>query len=298
MNVFNDLTAYNKYLNLAEPLHPLMDSRVCKQAIPNFPPSSNEIQVNLYKISLKKNFTGDIKYGKASYKTDNGLMLLSEPGQVVSWDALTFWDGYAFVFHPDLIKKHSVATKITQYKYFSYEINDALFMTAEEEQTITWLFTKIHYELVDNKNKTNEDIILSLLNVILTYADLYYKRQFSETESHQTSVSSKVKMLLQRHYNDLSKPVANLPSVSSIARELHLSPNYLTDLVRTETGKSTIQLIHDYILEQAEILLLQTNLNVSDIAYQLGFENVPYFSKLFKKNKGFSPTEIRNQGNG
>lgn len=297
MNVFNDLTAYNKYLNLATPLHPLMDSRVCKQAIPNFPTSSNEIQVNLYKISLKKNFSGDIKYGKANYKTDNGLMLLSEPGQVVSWDSLTFWDGYAFVFHPDLIKKHPVASKITQYKYFSYEINDALFMTAEEEQTITWLFTKIHYELVDNKHKANEDVILSLLNVILTYADLYYKRQFSDTENQQTSVSAKVKMLLQRHYNDLSKPVANLPSVSSIASELHLSPNYLTDLVRAETGKSTIQLIHDYILEQAEILLLQTNLNVSDIAYQLGFDNVPYFSKLFKKAKGLSPTESRNQGN-
>jgi len=297
MNVFNDLTAYNKYLNLAAPLHPLMDSRVCKQAIPNFPTSSSEIQVNLYKISLKKHFPGDIKYGKAKYNTENGLMLFSEPGQVVSWDALTFWDGYAFVFHPDLIKKHPVATKITQYTYFSYEINDALFMTAEEEQTITWLFTKIHYELVDNKNKANEDVILSLLSVILTYADLYYKRQFSETDNHQVSVSAKVKMVLQRHYNDLSKPVQNLPSVSSIAGELHLSPNYLTDLVRAETGKSTISLIHDYITEQAEILLLQTDLNVSDIAYQLGFDNVPYFSKLVKKTKGISPTEIRSQGN-
>ncbi|WP_020600855.1 helix-turn-helix domain-containing protein [Spirosoma panaciterrae] len=297
MNVFNDLTAYNKYLNLTTPLHPLMDSRVCKQAIPNFPTSSDEIQVNLYKISLKKHFPGDIKYGKAKYNTENGLMLFSEPGQVVSWDALTFWDGYAFVFHPDLIKKHPIASKITQYTYFSYEINDALFMTAEEEQTITWLFTKIHYELVDNKHKANEDVILSLLNVILTYAELYYKRQFSETDNPQTSVVSKVKTVLQRHYNDLSTPVPNLPSVSSIAGELHLSPNYLTDLIRAETGKSTISIIHNYIIEQAEILLLQTDLNVSNIAYQLGFDNVPYFSKLFKKTKGISPTEIRNQGN-
>lgn len=297
MNVFNDLTAYNKYLNLTTPLHPLMDSRVCKQAIPNFPTSSDEIQVNLYKISLKKHFPGDIKYGKAKYNTENGLMLFSEPGQVVSWDALTFWDGYAFVFHPDLIKKHPIASKITQYTYFSYEINDALFMTAEEEQTITWLFTKIHYELVDNKHKANEDVILSLLNVILTYAELYYKRQFSETDNPQTSVVSKVKTVLQRHYNDLSTPVPNLPSVSSVAGELHLSPNYLTDLIRAETGKSTISLIHNYIIEQAEILLLQTDLNVSNIAYQLGFDNVPYFSKLFKKTKGISPTEIRNQGN-
>jgi len=110
MKVFNNLAAYNKYLNLSTPLHPLMDSTVCKQAIPGFPKSSEEIQVNFFKIALKKNFTGDIKYGKSQYNTQNGLMLFSEPGQVVSWDALTFWDGYAFVFHPDLIKKHPASS--------------------------------------------------------------------------------------------------------------------------------------------------------------------------------------------
>ncbi|MHC0443296.1 helix-turn-helix domain-containing protein [Flavobacterium sp. 3-210] len=293
MKVFENLTTYNKYLNLSEPFHPLMDSRVCKQAIPNFPQSSNEIQVNLFKIALKKNFTGDIKYGTNKYKTDNGLMLFSSPGQVVSWDSLTFWDGYAFVFHPDLLKKHPIAQKISQYKYFSYEISDALFMTPEEEETITWLFTKIHYELLNNKNEASEDIILSLLHVILNYAELYYERQFKERGLNSASVSSKVKTLLQQHYNNLSVPVKHVPTVSSIANELNLSPNYLTDLIRLETGKTTISLIHEYVTEQAEILLIQTDMNVSEIAYQLGFDNVSYFSRLFKKNKAFTPGEIR-----
>ncbi|GAA4160270.1 AraC family transcriptional regulator [Chryseobacterium ginsenosidimutans] len=298
MKVFSDLADYNKYLNLATPLHPLMDSRVCKQAIPNFPQSSSEIQVNLFKISLKKNFTGDINYGNNKYYTENGLMLFSEPGQVVSWDSLTFWDGYAFVFHPDLIKKNPIASKVNQYKYFSYEINDALFMTAEEEETITWLFTKIHYELAENKVNANINIILSLLNVVLTYADLFYERQFKEKSTNAVSVISKIKSLLQQHYSDLSKPVKNIPTVSSVAEELHLSSNYLTDLVRAETGKSTINLIHEFVIEQAEILLLQTDLNISDVAYQLGFTNVPYFSRFFKKIKGISPSEVRNPRKG
>lgn len=296
MKVFNDLTKYNKYLNLSGPFHPLMDSRVCKQAIPNFPKNSSEIQVNLFKIALKKNFTGDIKYGTGKYNTENGLMLFSEPGQVVSWDTLTFWDGYAFVFHPDLIKNHTVANRISQYRYFSYKVSDALFMTPEEEETITWLFTKIHHELLNSKHNANTDVILSLLNVVLTYADLYYERQFREKGNPTSTVSSKVKLLLQKHYNDLSQPVKELPSVSSIAKELNLSPNYLTDLVRDETGKSTINLIHEYVIEQAEILLLQTNMNVGDVANRLGFDNLPYFSKLFKKTRGVTPGEIKNQG--
>ncbi|UWX62580.1 helix-turn-helix transcriptional regulator [Chryseobacterium oranimense] len=296
MKVFNDLTTYNKYLNQSSPLHPMMDSRICKQAIPNFPQKSGEIQVNLFKISLKKNFTGDINYGNSKYFTENGLMLFSEPGQVVSWDSLTFWDGYAFVFHPDLISQNPIANKINQYKYFSYEINDALFMTTEEEEIVTWLFTKIHMELLQNKANANINIILSLLNVVLSYADVFYERQFKDKAKKATSVSSKLKNLLQNHYKDLSKPVANFPTVSSIAEELNMSSNYLTDCIRAETGKSTISIIQEFVAVQAEILLLQTDMNISDVAYQLGFANVPYFSKFFKKIKGISPSEVRNQG--
>lgn len=295
MKTFSDLTSYNKYLNLAEPLHPLMDSRVCKQAIPNFPKTSDEIQVNLFKISLKKNFSGDINYGNNKYYTENGLMLFSEPGQVVSWDSLTFWDGYAFVFHPDLIKQNPIAAKINQYKYFSYEINDALFMTAEEEETITWLFTKIHMELLENKAKANINLILSLINVVLSYADVFYERQFKDKATKTVSVASKVKSLLQNHYSDFSKPVISIPTVSTIAADLNLSSNYLTDLMRAETGKSTSHYIQQFIIEQAEILMHQTDLNISDVAYRLGFSNVPYFSRFFKKIKGISPTELRNQ---
>ena len=298
MKVFGDLTKYNKYLNLQPPLHPLMDSRVCKEAIPNFPQTSEEIQVNLFRISLKKNFTGDIRYGRSQYYTEHGLMLFTEPGQVVSWESLTFWDGYAFVFHPDLVKKSAVANKISHYKYFSYEINDALFMTAAEEETVTWLFTKIHYELLENKATANVDVILSLLNVILTYAELFYERQFKEKSSSNISVSSKIRSLLQNHYKDFSQPVKSIPTVSSIAGELNITSNYLTDLVRAETGKSTITVIHEFVTEQAEILLLQTDMNISDVAYQLGFGNVPYFSRFFKKIKGISPSEVRNQRKG
>ncbi len=296
MKVFSNLADYNKYLNLPRPMHPLMDSRVCKQTIPNFPAMSAEIQVNLFKIALKKNFSGDIKYGTSKYKTENGLMLFSEPGQVVSWDTLTFWDGYAFVFHPDLIKKNPIARQISQYKYFSYDIDDALFLTAQEEETITWLFTKIHTELMTHGDETNIYIVLSLLNVVLTYAETYYQRQFSDNEISARTATFKVKKLLQDHYHNLSQPVNGVPSVSELAARLNLSANYLTDLVRHETGKSTISLIHEYVLEQAEILLVQTDMNVSDIAYQLGFDNVPYFSRLFKKAKGKTPVQIRNQG--
>lgn len=258
--------------------------------------SSPEIQVNLFKIALKKKFTGDIKYGIEKYNTDSGLMLFSEPGQVVSWQTLSFWDGYAFVFHPDLFKAHPVAVKIRQYKYFSYEVSDALFMTTEESETITWLFTRIHLELTEKRNNTNVDLILSLLNTVLSYAEIFYKRQFLVSAKAGASTANRVRTILQRHYDNLERPAKHLPRVSAIAEELSLSPNHLTTLIRKETKKSTVELIHEFVTDQAEILLLQTDMNISDVAYQLGFESVSYFSRLFRKMKGASPIEVRNRG--
>ncbi|MFP7655350.1 hypothetical protein [Chryseobacterium proteolyticum] len=123
---------------------------------------------------------------------------------------MTFCDGYAFVFYPDLLKQNPIAAKIHQYKCFSYEINDALFVTMEEEETITWLFTKIHMELLENKANANINIILSLLNVVLSYADAFYERQFKNKATKTVSISSKLKSLLQNRYKDLSKPVYKL----------------------------------------------------------------------------------------
>ncbi len=173
-----------------------------------------------------------------------------------------------------------------------------MFLTPGEEETITWLFTRIHSELKQHGERTNTDIVLSLLSVVLTYAETYYARQFNDKGITHRSITNKVKGLLQDHYQNLSQPVSGIPTVSALAARLNVSPNYLTDLVREETGKSTIALIHDYVIGQAEILLQQTSMNVSDVAYQVGFDNVPYFSRLFKKVRGISPAESRNQGNG
>lgn len=168
-------------------------------------------------------------------------------------------------------------------------------MTEKEEEIITWLFTRIHMELIENKSSANINIILALVNTVLSYTDVFYERQFNDKGLKNISITSKVKNLLQNHYRDFSKPVNGIPTVSSIAEELNLSSNYLTDLIRAETGKSTINFIQEFIVEQSEILLLQTDMNISDVAYHLGFANVPYFSRFFKKVKGVSPTEMRNQ---
>ena len=72
-----------------------------------------------------------------------------------------------------------------------------------------------------------------------------------------------------------------------------LSPKYLSDLLKQETGKTALELIHLYMISEAKNMLIAREKTVSEIAYQLGFENPPYLSRLFKKEVGVSPREYK-----
>jgi AraC-like DNA-binding protein len=84
-----------------------------------------------------------------------------------------------------------------------------------------------------------------------------------------------------------------LPTVNYMASQLHLSSKYLSDLLKQETGKTALELIHLYVVSEAKNLLTAGEQSVAEIAYQLGFENPPYFSRLFKKEVGMSPKEFK-----
>src|SRR2546430_14232144 len=84
-----------------------------------------------------------------------------------------------------------------------------------------------------------------------------------------------------------------VPTVNYMATQLNLSPRYLSDLLKQETGKTAIDLIHLFLISEAKNLLAGGDQSVSEIAYALGFENPPYFSRLFKKEVGVSPNEFR-----
>jgi YesN/AraC family two-component response regulator len=86
-----------------------------------------------------------------------------------------------------------------------------------------------------------------------------------------------------------------LPTVKYLADKVCLSPNYLGDLLKRETGMNAQDRIHYYLIEEAKNLLLSSNKSVSELAFSLGFEYPQYFSRLFKAKTGMTPIEFRNK---
>src|SRR5690606_12718177 len=107
----------------------------------------------------------------------------------------------------------------------------------------------------------------------------------------------KFENLLEDYFNNEMTQTQGLPSVSFLASKLNLSPNYLSDMLRSTTGQSSQQHIQQKLIDKAKERLSTTNLTVSEIAYSLGFEYPQSFHKLFKAKTNLSPVEFRQSFN-
>ena len=257
---------------------------------------NREFTSDFYMIGFKKIITGNILYGRTKYDHESGSMLFVRPRQVIEMKNLHLEeDGFLIYLHEDYLNGHLLHYEIKKYRYFDYETNEALHLTPKEEQTVWDLYHKIESEYQNNQDEYSREIILANLGTLLKYAQRFYRRQFI----NRSDISSKT---VTRFTNEIDSYVTSgllekigLPSVHYLADRLNISAGYLTDLLKQESGKTALEHIHIYLIAEAKNKLIGADLSVSEIAYALGFENLSYFSRLFKKEVGMSPNVFKKQ---
>ncbi len=289
------ISEFHRLKGLPRPEHPLI-SLIDYSAI-RHSPENNHIRwvYDFYSISLKRNFGVKIKYGQQEYDFDEGTMFFIAPGQVFSIEAsLDSADksGWMLLIHPDFLWNAPLAKTIRTYDYFGYSVHEALFLSEKEETIICGIMENIKQEYHANIDKFSQQIITAQLEVLLNYADRFYHRQFITRKITNHQVLDRLEALLNNYFsgNILAE---GLPTVQSIAGQLNLSPDYLSTLLKVTTGQTTQQHIHEKLIAKAKEKLAATNLSVSEIAYELGFEHSQSFSKLFKIKTSLSPLAFR-----
>ena len=251
---------------------------------------------DFYIIGFKKLKAGVIRYGRTKYDHENGCMFFIRPRQVLEFLDLEFEeDAFLILFHEDYLHGHPLHSEIKKYGFFDYETNEALHLSPGEEKTFWELYNKIQAELSANPDEYSRDIILTHLDSILRYSQRFYKRQFINRTIIGNHTASKFNQTLSDYFEQGLLETQGLPTVNYMASILNLSPRYLSDLLKEETGKTAIELIHIFLIGEAKNLLNAPELSISEAAYKLGFENLPYFSRLFKKEVGLSPNQYRKQ---
>ncbi len=293
MSRFNTVAEYNAFNN-HETLHPLVSVIDFSKADPR---RLNRTYFGFYLVLLKDVLCGDLRYGKNTYDYQEGTLIFLAPGQVLDMEPsveLYQPKGYGVIFHEDLIVGTSLGRLINDFSFFSYNVNEALHISERERQVVMDCFSKISFELEHAVDKHSKKLIASNIELLLNYCDRFYNRQFITRENVNKGILGKFEDQLNSYFSSNKPFKYGLPSVAYFADELHLSANYLGDVMKKETGKSAQEHIQLKLISLAKDLILESEKSVSEIASQLGFKYPQHFNRMFKKATGQTPVEYRN----
>ena len=295
------ISEFHRLRGLPQPEHPLIS--VIEHAALKYSRDENSLTgiFGFYSISIKRGVPGKLKYGQQQYDFDEGIMYFTAPNQlfrveVNSDEKAAKPSGWILLIHPDFLWNTALAKKIQQYEYFGYSVNEALFLSQKEEAIINNIIDNIREEYHSNIDKHSQSIIISQLETLFNYSERFYQRQFITRKISNHQILDRLEDLLTGYFNS-DLVTKGLPTVQFVADTLNVSISYLSSLLKVLTGQSTQQHIHDKLIEKAKEKLSTTELSVSEIAYELGFEHSQSFNRLFKSKTNLSPLKFRQSFN-
>ena len=296
---FDSIADAHRSFGLPTPKHPLISliGPSCSAVEGGQQPSGPHV-LNFYKISYHPKLSGRLRYGQHYYDFDEGGLLFASPNQLIGSEdqqdkPAAVCSTYALLIHPDFFLGYPLAKKIRQYGFFSYSIHEALYLSENEKATVISIFEMIREELDSRIDDLSQDVVISQIELLLSYAQRFYKRQFITRKAVNNDILQRFEDLLEAYFSEETALNRGLPTVQYLAGQLNLSPSYLSDMLRSLIGQNAQQYIHDKLIEKAKEKLSTTNLSVSEVAYELGFGHSQSFSKLFKTKTNLSPSEFR-----
>lgn len=291
---FESISALMRRMDQPKPLHPLVAMINYNNVKVALTDAGNKFSLDFYKISFKTSFNGKVKYGRGYYDFEEGGLAFLAPNQIVTMsDDANDYEGYSLFFHPDMIRNYQLGNTIQNYGFFSYSISEALHLSEKEKIDISLLFQAISKELDNNIDHFSQDVLVSQIELLLNYSNRFYNRQFITRKSVHNDLIGRMNIFLSDRFDQQKTSLTGLPSVQEVSDHLQVSPRYLTDMLKSLTGQSAQQHIHNQLVERAKNRLTNTTLTIAEIAYNLGFEHPQSFNKLFKQKTNISPLEFR-----
>ncbi|MDR5591015.1 helix-turn-helix transcriptional regulator [Christiangramia sp. SM2212] len=291
------ISQFHELIGFEKPKHPLISIIDVSKVKVDDNWFGKKFTTSLYSIALK-DASCAFEYGRNHYDFNEGVMIFTGPDQVIKTNQeqpMKKINGWMMYFHPDLIRNTSLGTNIENYSFFSYDVHEALHLSDQEQNSVTDCVNMIQQEVSERIDNHSQRVIVSSLELLLNLCNRYYERQFNTRTASNKDIVSQMEILLKNYYLSGKLSEQGQPTMQYCADELHLSPNYLSDLLKKETGRSAKDHISDFVVDKAKTMLLGSTESIGEIAYQLGYNYPHYFSRFFKSKTGFSPQEYRTQ---
>jgi len=290
------ISQFHTLRGLAKPKHPLISVVDFEDMGQPSESLRQSLIFDFYMISVKRDMDHKYRYGQQNCDFDEGVMFGMAPNQVLSVTRGVNGrnpSGWMIMIHPDFFWNTQMANAIRKYAFFDYSVSEALFLSEDEEMKLQQIIENIKQEYQANIDKFSQNIIISQLETLLNYSERFYQRQFITRQKVHHQFLERLEILLESYFEGDNPEKEGLPSVQHLSDEFNMSPQYMRSLLKSLTGQTTQQYIHEKLIEKAKEKLLTTNLSISEIAFGLGFEHSQSFSKLFKSKTETSPIEFR-----
>ncbi len=274
----------------ADNVHPLVGV-IDYEAISPIPSSLNDYGV--YGLFLHSQVRNDLTYGRGAFNHSTGCLICVAPGQIGGREDVGDFieiDGWALLFHPDLLIGTQLEKDIRQFSFFDYSANEAVFLNDDERNAIISLIKIIRDEINRPVDVEQNAIIVSYISAILHSCNRAYTRQFHQIRQASDDILVRLSSLLNDYYDSNLQLEHGIPGVQYYAEKLNISPNYFSDLVKKTTGENASNFIRNHIMRMAKNKLMAIG-NVSQVAYDLGFDYPQHFSRMFKKHTGMTPKQ-------
>ncbi|MDB3907134.1 AraC family transcriptional regulator [Crocinitomicaceae bacterium] len=290
-----NLSQAHEVMGIDPPKHPLISIIHWEDLTPPKEKTLVRYMSDFYTVMLKDADCG-LQYGRNYYDFNEGLLTFMGPKQVFSTTNENFSaTGWMLAFHPDLIRTSNLGKIISNYSFFSYDVHEALHLSDKEEDILNDCISKMEFELEQNIDAHSKNLLVSNIELLLNYCNRFYERQFHTRADSHSDVVTSVERLIKDYYDEGKQLKEGTPSIQYLANKVNLSANYLSDLLKKETGRNTKEHINNFVVDRAKTILLNSEDNVSEIAYDLGFNYPHYFSRMFKKDTGMTPQKYREQ---
>lgn len=247
----------------------------------------------VYGLFMHSKVRDDLSYGLGGFGASSGSLICVAPGQIGGREDpgdLIDIDGWALLFHPELIAGTFLEKEMSQFSYFDYSANEALFLQEDEREIIVNLIKVIRAEIYKPVDNEQNAIIISYISAILHLCNRAYSRQFSRIRRSSDDILVRLSALLNEYFDNGVQLTHGIPGVQYFAEKLCMSPNYFSDLVKKTTGENASSFIREHIIRIAKNRLMASG-TISQVAYDLGFEYPQHFSRMFKKHTGMTPSQ-------
>lgn len=236
-----------------------------------------------------------VSFNLHEFKLKKDSIFIFTPKNVLQVNSQQYFKADVIAISPDFMRRINIDIKNMMPLFLKFVENPALTLTPEESRSMRGMIAQIERETRGPETHFSFDIVSGLIAAtIYKVGDIMY-HDLAEHPEGQNNSHNRAEEYFKQFTHLLGEHFREERSVGFYARQLCITPKYLTTLIKRISGQSVSEWIDNYVILEAKTLLKYSTMSIQEIAYYLNFPNQSFFGSYFKRNTGMSPSQYKAQ---